>query len=159
MFRRCADCLPSASSVVFFLFPVVSVLFHCKSEGEAKKREIKGRKAACMLNLEVIFRAVRLWISVLTVSENELFLFRLAGSASPLPALTLSLFVHSSSFFLPPRLCLALSFHLRCPMLALFHPSFLPNLALTSSTLPRRLSRPLSSPRWWNHLFCPLLET
>lgn len=52
-----------------------------------------------MLNLGVIFRAVRLWISVLTVSENELFRFRLASSASPLPALTLSLFVHSLSFF------------------------------------------------------------
>lgn len=52
-----------------------------------------------MLNLGVIFRAVRLWISVLTVSENELFRFRLAGSALPLPALTLSPFVHSLSFF------------------------------------------------------------
>lgn len=49
-----------------------------------------------MLNLAVIFRAIRLWISVLTVSENELFRFRLAGTALPLPALTLSLFIFFS---------------------------------------------------------------
>lgn len=85
-----------------------------------------------MLNLAVIFRSIRIWISVLTVSENELFLFRLAGTVLPLPALTLSLFVHSI-FFPSPRLCLPLSFHLQCPMLVPFHPFFLPNSALTSS--------------------------
>lgn len=131
---------PSRPACGFFLFPPISVLLRCKSEGEGKKevgKKKEGRTAAWMLNLGVIFRAVRLWISVLTVSENELFRFRLAASASPLPALTLSLsltlslFVHSLSFFPPPRLCLPPSFHSRCPTLAPFHPSFLPDSALT----------------------------
>lgn len=83
----------------FSCFPSSPFSSVVKARERQKKREIKERKAAWMLNLGVIFRAVRLWISVLTVSENELFRFRLASPASPLPALTLFLFVHSLSFF------------------------------------------------------------
>lgn len=113
-----------------------------------------------MLNLAVIFRAVRLWISVLTVSENELFRPRLAGSASPLPALTPSVFVHSLSFFSAASSLSTSIFSLAVSNAHLAsQPSSLRNSALTSSTPPLPLSGPLSSPRWWNHLFCPLLET
>lgn len=96
-----------------------------------------------MLNLGVIFRAVRLWISVLTVSENELFRFRLAGSASPLPALTLSVFVHSLSFFLRRLVFVYLHLFTRgvqCPLR--FIP---PSSGTRPSAPPLRLSRPLSS--------------
>lgn len=85
---------PSRPACGFFLFPPHLRSPPLKKRGRGKKRGGKkkeGRTAAWMLNLGVIFRAVRLWISVLTVSENELFRFRLAASASPLPALTLSL--------------------------------------------------------------------
>lgn len=119
-----------------------------------------------------LYLAVRLWISVLTVSENELFRFCLS---------LLSLCLRISAFLLSPSLPFfsaafssllsfnALSLFLSPRVLtSVFH--FFPTLqssyagvflftSFSLSSLPGSCP-PLSSllfQPWWNHLFCPLL--